>query len=641
MQIICTLRNRGHSLIRLVSLSGAIMMHVFHAAPSLASGTTTALDCVTVLEAGVVRELCERKPLPDTIKVELPEAVSPIETGALSGPEPRVPLPDGPPEAIVIAPETAPSQRLETPVIASQPLPDVRLPEPALPPLAVIATDTIAPKTPDAGVTAAKPPGEAITDIPADSLRKALLQLKAKGRLSDRESEGLERFYNARDYAPAWIGNGQWNEQARSVRARLALAGEDGLDPARYKTVSAFISSGEPQWAALAAAELQLSEALVRYAREAATGQVQPSKVHAFITPRLSFPAADEVLAAVHGAADAGAQLHGYNPSHEGYVALRRKLQELRQDRTVPSGEHIPDGPSLRLGMRDPRVPLIRARLGLGYGQQPVYDRTLSIRIAGLQRTSGLPVTGAFTPQTRRALMGELPSAEEAEILANMERWRWLPRELGADHIFVNVPALSLHMQKAGQVVHTARVIIGKDETQTPVFSDMMDHIVVNPSWFVPPSVLKKDPRYLDPAWTEARGYTLRKRGDVVTVRVPPGASNALGNVKFMFPNEHAVYLHDTPTRHLFNARNRLLSNGCVRVENPFRLAAAIFESEGWTEERFKKQIGGGERMMKLAKKLPIHIAYFTLTVDSSGQLVRHTDVYGHSARLRQLLGLS
>jgi L,D-transpeptidase YcbB len=341
-------------------------------------------------------------------------------------------------------------------------------------------------------------------------------------------------------------------------------------------------------------------------------------------------------------AADGAFALQSYNPPHPEYAALRNALETTRNNRpVVASGEPIPEGPLLRIGMRDPRVPLIRARLGLGYDAAAVYDRNVSIKVASLQRDNGLPVTGAFTPMTRRVLVGEGPTAEEAEIIANMEFWRWMPRQLGAEHILVNAPSLGMVLRKDGNVVHEARIVIGKDATQTPFFSDMMDHIVVNPSWYVPPGILKREPKYLDPAWASARGYELRTRGTITTVRVPPGASNALGNVKFMFPNEHSVYLHDTPKRSVFNAQNRALSNGCVRVENPFQLAALLFASEGWTEERFRKLIGGGERHMKLPKKIPIHLAYFTLAVDSGGKLIRYPDVYGHSSRLRQLLGLS
>jgi L,D-transpeptidase YcbB len=168
-----------------------------------------------------------------------------------------------------------------------------------------------------------------------------------------------------------------------------------------------------------------------------------------------------------------------------------------------------------------------------------------------------------------------------------------------------------------------------------------MDHIVVNPSWWIPPGILEREPKYLNPAYAAARGYEIKTRGKVTTVRVPPGSSNALGYVKFMFPNEHAVYLHDTPNRGLFNARVKTLSNGCVRVENPMRLAAALFEAQGFTEERFRRMQGGGERRMNLPRPIPVHLGYFTMTVGSDGSITRHPDVYGHGLRLRQLLGLS
>ncbi len=478
--------------------------------------------------------------------------------------------------------------------------------------------------------------------MPAEALKTAIQRLKLGTRITDGEAAEALAFYEARNFVPLWMDNGQWNDRARSIRARLATADEEGLDPARYRSVSTFLPGNEPHWPALAAAEAQLTESLLLYAREAATGRTRPQQVHPLLTPRLLPPSARVVLTAVSEAGNAGAALHGFQPQHPEFAVLRKALQDSRGSRPpVASAGPIPDGPPLRIGMRDPRVPLIRARLGLGYNPAAIYDRNVSLKVASLQRESGLPVTGAFTPMTRRVLLGEGPNAEEAEIIANMEFWRWMPRDLGAQHIIVNAPAYSMKLRKDGQAVHEARIIIGKDETQTPFFSDLMDHIVVNPSWYIPPGILKREPKYLNPEWAAARGYELRTRGAITTVRVPPGASNALGYVKFMFPNEHAVYMHDTPNRGLFNARNRALSNGCVRVENPFQLAALLFASEGWTEERFRRLIGGGERHMKLPRKLPVHLTYFTLSVDADGKLLRHPDVYGHSARLKQLLGLS
>jgi murein L,D-transpeptidase YcbB/YkuD len=405
--------------------------------------------------------------------------------------------------------------------------------------------------------------------------------------------------------------------------------------------VAAFHSGGEPFWPALAAAEAQLTEALILYAREASTGRVRPQQVNPLITPRLQKLSARAVLTALVDSSDPAAALQAFNPPHAQYVALRQHLARAKANRPIPiAGDPIPEGPVLRPGMRDPRVPLIRARLGLGYDTEAVYDRKVSIKVASLQRDAGLPADGIFTPQTRLAMLGEGPGPEELEILANMEFWRWMPRDLGPSHILVIVPALGMTLNRNGSVIHEARVIVGKEQTQTPFFSDLMDHVVVNPSWYVPPGIMKREPKYRDPDWAAANGYEIRTHRGYTSVRMPPGASNALGYIKFMFPNEHSVYLHDTPKRTLFNARNRALSNGCVRVENPFQLAALLMASDGWTEERLRSLIGRGERTIKLAEKMPIHLAYFTLTTDASGNLQRHPDIYGHSQRLKQLVGL-
>lgn len=524
---------------------------------------------------------------------------------------------------------------------------DLPVPPPVSPMVALPAP------LPSADALVAKPKSEPLTpdapraELPPEALKAALAALKPKaGRLSARDIGDLQAFYAARDHQPFFLTGGEWSAAAKIARKVLETADAYGLDPQQYRTVAAFLPTEAPHWPALAAAELQMAEAVIAYAADASGGQIDPGRVHPLITPARPFVRAGDALARIREAADRSPEevqgaLQGFHPPHAAFHRLRDALAAARAARPAPIvSEALPDGPTLRMGMRDPRVPLIRAKLGLGTDGSAIYDRSLAIRVAGLQREAGLPVTGVFTPQTRRVLSGEGPSREEAEIIANMERWRWLPRDLGREHIIVNITELEMRLVRDAETRLAARIIIGKEDTQTPIFSDEMDHIVVNPSWYVPPGILKREPRYLDPLWAEARGYEIRRNGENVTVRVPPGASNALGNVKFMFPNHHAVYLHDTPGRHLFNAGNRHLSNGCVRVENPFRLAAALFETTGWTEARFRRMVGGAEQHMRLPKKLPIHLVHFTLTVAEDGTLKRHADTYGHSARLRGLLGL-
>jgi L,D-transpeptidase YcbB len=586
------------------------------ASPVLAQ--QSVMRCVTETNGQESRRICAQAPVTDDVKVDLPEVAPPVITGDGKDLTFSLALPQ-PPEAIVVIPEKD--------IAAFRPSPLPSFPQ-----------IVVAPPVPPA------PPfvADAAAEMPADTLKSALGHLKAGSRITAKEADEALAFYEARGFKPLWIDGGRWGERAQALRSVFAAAGEDGLDPARYRTVGQFIAVGEPQWPALATAEAQMTEAVLVYARDAAVGRVRPGQVHPLITPRLKHAGADAVLAELVEAQDVASALRSFNPPHPQYRLLKDALAAARASRApVAVGTPIPDGPPLRVGMRDPRVPLIRARLGMGYDGEAVYDRAVAVKVAGLQKASGLPVNGLFTAQTRRAMTGEGPTAEEAEIIANMEFWRWMPRELGEDHIFVNTPAYTMELRRAGATAFEARTIVGKAETQTPFFSDEMDHIVVNPSWYIPPGILKREPKYLNPAYAAARGYEIRTRGNFTSVRVPPSSSNALGYVKFMFPNEHSVYLHDTPNRGLFNARVKTLSNGCVRIENPMRLAAQLFASQGFTEERFRRMQGGGERRMNLPRPLPVHLGYFTMTVGDGGTIQRHPDVYGHAQRLRQLLGLS
>jgi murein L,D-transpeptidase YcbB/YkuD len=301
----------------------------------------------------------------------------------------------------------------------------------------------------------------------------------------------------------------------------------------------------------------------------------------------------------------------------------------------------IPAGPALKLGMRDERVPLVRARLGLGPTEEPVFDRSTATALAAFQKQAGLPANGILGAQTLAALGTPATTRGEQDIVAQMERWRWLPADLGAKHIMVNVPEFRVRVVEQGRVVHETRAIIGKPETATPIFSHKMDHVIVNPSWYVPPSILKKEfipGLAADPEYAAKRGYVVtRAKGGGISVRQPPGERNALGWIKFMFPNDHAVYLHDTPNRRLFANERRALSHGCVRVDNPFLLADQVLGAE-WTHERLKRLIGSGERRINLPQPLAIHLVYNTHVVGADGRLTTFEDLYGFHRMVRQAL---
>jgi murein L,D-transpeptidase YcbB/YkuD len=278
------------------------------------------------------------------------------------------------------------------------------------------------------------------------------------------------------------------------------------------------------------------------------------------------------------------------------------------------------------------------------------------------QAAAGLKADGAAGSATVEVLNGA-GKDKTAEIIANMERWRWMPRDLGDFHVEVNVPEFLVRIVDHGKVVREARVVTGKVTNQTPIFSDEMESIVVNPSWNVPASITMKEmlPRVRrDPSYLSRNGYqvlanvngkyravdpTMVDWGSVnagrIQIRQPPGDDNALGVIKFLFPNEHSVYLHDTPSKSLFKQDVRAFSHGCVRVQDPLDFADVLLAYEGgWTPQRLRRMIGGRESWVNLPKHIPIHIAYFTAFVDDGGTLVTKPDIYGYNGRVERALGL-
>ncbi|MGH6868121.1 MAG: L,D-transpeptidase family protein [Methylocella sp.] len=456
-----------------------------------------------------------------------------------------------------------------------------------------------------------------------------------------REREAIAAFYALRDFAPLWFRGGAANAEVASVIDRLKHAADDGLDVKGFP--QAFSPATDEE---TAAADLALSDAVVAYGRQASGSRVDPRMISRLIgvEPEVADPAVILALVATAGA-DAGEELRRFNPPQKAYEALREKLLQSRRGRGAGGRDAaIPSGPVLRPGMRDPRVPLIRARLGLedvATGEEPIYDTRIAAAVADFQKANGLPASGKLTARTVAALSGG-PSSREAEILANMERWRWMPREMGETHIEVNIPDYEAVVIEKGEVIERNRVVVGKEETPTPVFSDTMKFLIVNPAWNVPQSIIRKEmlPKLAaDPGYFQRMGYEVSSRAGHLVVRQPPGEKNALGRIKFVFPNDYSVYMHDTPLRRLFASAKRAFSHGCVRVDDPFRFAETVL-GHGWSESRVKKLIGGKERYVYLPKPLPVYLEYFTAFVDESGELQLRDDVYGYSRRVKAALGL-
>ncbi len=487
------------------------------------------------------------------------------------------------------------------------------------------------PPLPDVAVT--MPPGLELSGRIAAQAEIAA----ALPRLSARERADIVAAYAVNENRPFWIDGKGLGAAGMQIAAQLGRASDDGLRASDY-LLPVFEGSDKDS---LAAADIRLSALAVLYARDARGGRIDPRRLSKLITPKLELPSATEVLSELTGAADAGAVLAAYNPRHPGYQHLKAKLAELRADKPETPVARIPAGPALKVGMRDVRVPLVRARLGLGASEEPVYDRSTALALADFQKQAGLRADGVLSDQTVAALAMPRSTRLESDIVAQMERWRWLPSDLGENRIVVNIPEYKMRVMHGDKLAREARVIVGKPESATPVFSHKMEYVVVNPSWFVPPSILKKE--FLpglaaDPNYGARRGYVVtRAKNGSISVRQPPGERNALGWIKFMFPNDHAVYLHDTPNRSLFGAGRRALSHGCVRVENPFALADEVLGPE-WTNERLKRLIGSGERTIKLPQPLPIHLVYETIVVNEAGTVTTFDDIYGFHRLVRNAL---
>ena len=401
----------------------------------------------------------------------------------------------------------------------------------------------------------------------ADKLRAVITSGRFDKRI-DRapEREAMAAFYAARNYAPLWTADGQLDTRAKSVIAQLANAAADGLDPADY-LVPAFGAATSAE--ALADADLTLTYSALTFARHLATGRIAPSRVVTEVDYGDHVPAPADILSKITEAADAGAALESFNPPHRGFQALKTKLAELR-------GHAIP-------------------------------------------RAQKVSVT--VDPST--------PGQEIDRVLANMERWRWLPRDLGKTYVMVNIPDYSLKVVHDRHEQWNTKIVAGKPQTPTPLLTASMDTVLINPSWHVPQSIIKNEllPRYgRDPNIFARMGLEVKRHPDgTLNVTQPPGARNALGRIKFNFSNKFSVYLHDTPDKRLFANDKRAFSHGCMRVENPTKFGEIMLRlamaSPTPNAQQLSDLFGREERPFKLTDQPTVHLTYQTAFVDDFGQI--------------------
>ena len=448
----------------------------------------------------------------------------------------------------------------------------------------------------------------------------------------------IDAFYSGRSYAPLWITDGKPNARAEAAIAYLQHVDADGLDPADYPI---------PNFAALtdasglAEAEIRLSTSVIRYAHHAQVGRVHWTRVSADSLYEQKAPDPADVLAAMVGATDVGETLAAYEPHDPAYLALKAKLAELRAGKESTKAP-IANGPAPKIGAQDDRVPQLRERLGLTGDGGAIYDKALAETVKKFQQQHQLAATGTLTQATIDALNGRLPDRPLDIVLANMERWRWMPHDLGKTYVIVNLPDFMLRVMSNGKLVWTTKVVDGKPTTPTPIMSAEMKYITVNPTWNVPPSIANNE--YLpmlqqDPTILARMGLNVDyNRDGTIHISQPPGENNALGRLRFNFPNKFFVYQHDSNEKDLFSRPMRAGSHGCMRVEDPVKYAEVLLglvrPGEGYSAERIRRMFGNVEMDIQFPTYIPVHLTYQTAFVDDDGKLQFRADVYGRDAAL-------
>jgi L,D-transpeptidase YcbB len=528
---------------------------------------------------------------------------------------------------------------------------------PASPPAATAATPTAEP---------AKEPTKAASNVPladqpvADKLRD-MLGGKSP-RYFDRKAErsAVEKFYATREYAPLWTQAGALNENGKGVIARLKDAASEGLNAADYP-VPDFTAATTPD--ALAEAELKLTASMLDYARQAQSGRMHWSQVSADILYPDHPTDPSEVLANVTTAKNASAALDSYNPPQKLYRELKAKLAELRGQGDGPVTQ-IADGPALKFApargkkqpavvMEDARVPQLRAKLGITENADDThYDARVAEAVRKFQENAELKGTGILDDRTVKAINSPKRDRQIDTVIVNMERWRWLPRQLGAAsignaYVILNIPDYTLKVIQNDAQVWTTKVVTGQPGVHaTPLLTETMKFITVNPTWNVPPSIIYNE--YLpalaqDPTVLTRMGLRLdRARDGSIHISQPPGEANALGRIRFNFPNKFLVYQHDTPDKNLFARDERAFSHGCMRVQNPDQYAATLLgitaPNEHYTAEKIRSMYGHSEIDIKFPTPIPVNITYQTAFVDDAGKLQIRKDVYGRDATMLAML---
>lgn len=480
---------------------------------------------------------------------------------------------------------------------------------------------------------------------------------------AQEDRDALWMFYAGRS-APVWVTRSGWTHAAKAAIDELNRADDWGLSAADFKVPELSAPDASDQFADkdLAAAEVGLSLAILKYARYARGGRIEDpaTQLSSYLDRKPQLRPPYLVMADVAATGVPDAFLRKQHPQHPQFERLRQ-LYLARRNAGEDGAPTIPKGNQLSPGTTDEQITLVRERLGVPASgvDETYYDDALAEAVKRFQTKRGIsPANGTINAKTRRAL-NDGQNVSRRTLLANMEEWRWMPEDLGETYVWINVPEYTVRVVRDGQVKHEERVVVGTNSTQTPIFSEDIETIYFHPRWIVPQSIKMNE---VYPSLMRGGGYFHRQgmklvrngrevnpwkvnwgKSDIRNYDVyqPSGPGNALGQMKFTFPNKHAVYLHDTPSKKLFNSSQRTFSHGCVRVRNPLVLAQVLLDiDKGWDAETVAALLKGKpeENGIHLDKHIPVHITYFTAQVDEDGDIKTEEDIYGHEKRITQAL---
>lgn len=479
-------------------------------------------------------------------------------------------------------------------------------------------------------------------------------------------AHALESFYREQERL-VWVDGQAPNARARTALAVLADAAAVGLDPADYAVAMPSSDAAISREEALAQFEIELSAAVATYVLDATRGRIDPNRIsgyHDFERKTVNLVAA---LKNVAISGDVRAYLESRSPRGAHFQALKAELARLKVSPEAQEEIVIAPGTLLKPGQSSAELAHIvkgiirygsdalktdHALTLVNYVGTPDYTPELVSLVEAFQKEKGLKPDGIVGNASIRLLTGgDSVASKIAKIEVAMEQARWLPPDLGARYVLINQPAYEVYYHEDGVEQFSMRVVIGTKSNQTYFFQDRIQTVEFNPYWGVPQSIIINEmlPRLRnDPSYLDRLGYEVAVGGRAVpsssidwygstagvSVRQPPSSDNALGELKILFPNSHAIYMHDTPSKGFFKRDMRALSHGCVRLADPRRMAAAVL---GTTTDDVGAQIAkGGNRAARVEADIPIYIAYFTAWPNKDGKVEYFDDVYGRDDYVRK-----